>query len=84
MGAQMVPLTYQPRLLSAPEAARYIGVSETTLRALGLPRRELGKRRLYDRYDLEAFANSLRYDAEEVDTASGERDECDRLFGAGS
>lgn len=79
-----IDISFQPRLMSAPEAARYLGLSETTLRGLGLPRRELGKRRLYDRYDLEAFANSLRYDAEEADTASGEREECDRLFGAGS
>lgn len=79
-----MPLTYQPRLMPAPDAARYIGVSETTLRGLGLPRRVLGKKRLYDRYDLEAYVNDMRYDAEEADTASGEREECDRLFGAGS
>lgn len=79
-----IDISFQPRLMSAPEAARYLGLSETTLRGLGLPRRELGKRRLYDRYDLEAFANSLRYDAEETDTAGEDSDECDRLFGAGS
>lgn len=84
MGEPRMPLTYQPRLMPAPDAARYIGVSETTLRGLGLPRRVLGKKRLYDRYDLEAYVNDMRYDAEEADTEGGEREECDRLFGAGS
>lgn len=78
-----IDISFQPRLMSAPEAARYLGLSETSLRGLGLPRRELGRRRLYDRYDLEAFANSLSYDAETLDTAGEDQDECDRLFGAG-
>ena len=78
-----IDISYQPRLMPAPEAARYIGVSETTLRGLGLPRRVLGKRRLYDRYDLEAFVNAMSYDAEDASAADGDRDECDRLFGAG-
>lgn len=78
-----VDISFQPRLMSAPEAARYLGLSETSLRGLGLPRRELGRRRLYDRYDLEAFANSLSYDADGIDAESEDQDECDRLFGAG-
>lgn len=77
------PLTYQPRLLPAPEAAKYIGVSETTLRGLGLPRRVLGRKRLYDRFDLEAFVNSMRYDLDEAESGEGDRAQCDRLFGAG-
>lgn len=44
-------LPYQPRLLGAPEAAAYIGVSQSTLRDLGIPRRKLLGRRLYDRID---------------------------------
>lgn len=76
-------LNCQPRLLPAPEAARYLGISETTLRGLGLPRRVLGKKRLFDRYDLEAYVNSMRYDADE-DSGDGEREECDRLFGVGT
>ncbi|WP_195759860.1 hypothetical protein [Paracoccus sp. S-4012] len=31
---------------------------------LGLPRRVLGGRKLYDRLDLEAFASDLAYDGE--------------------
>lgn len=50
---------FTPRLMPAPEAAHYLGVSESTLRTLGLPRRELGAKRLYDRFDLDAYASSL-------------------------
>lgn len=83
MGERAI-LTYQPRLMAAPEAARYIGISETMLRSLGLPRRVLGGRRLYDRYDLEAFVNAMQYDGEQIETLEGDREECDKLFGAGN
>ncbi|KIX18492.1 hypothetical protein SY26_09500 [Paracoccus sp. 228] len=76
-----VDLTYPPRLLSAPQAARYIGISETTLRTLGLPRRILGTRRLYDRYDLDAFADGLEVEDSAVDQLQRDQAECDRLFG---
>jgi len=78
-----IDISYQPRLLPASAAAQYLGISETSLRGLGLPRRVLGKRRLYDRYDLEAFVNSMSYDAANEGDANEDRDECDRLFGAG-
>lgn len=52
-------LSYPPRLLPAPEAAAYLGVSVTTLRGLPIQRRILGGRKLYDRIDLEAYASSL-------------------------
>lgn len=54
-----------PRLMKEPEAARYLGVSTTTLRGLGLPRRILGGLRLYDVYDLDAFASSLPFEDRE-------------------
>lgn len=50
---------FAPRLMPAPQAAHYLGVSETTLRGLPIARRELGGKRLYDRLDLDAFADSL-------------------------
>lgn len=58
-------LPYQPRLLGAPEAAAYIGVSQSTLRDLGIPRRKLLGRRLYDRIDLDAYASGLPYEGED-------------------
>ncbi len=50
---------FTPRLLPTPLAARYIGVSETTLRTLSIPRKILGGKRLYDRLELDAYVNAL-------------------------
>ncbi|MBT3140442.1 DNA-binding protein [Phaeobacter gallaeciensis] len=52
---------FPPRLMPAPTAARYIGVSESTLRNLGLPKREIGSKRVYDKRDLDAYADQLPY-----------------------
>ena len=57
-------LDFAPRLMPAPVAARYLGVSETTLRGLSLPRRILGGKRLYDRHELDAYADTLATDGE--------------------
>lgn len=69
-----VPL---PRLLGEAQAASYLGISPSKLRELGLPRRMLDRRRLYDRLDLDAYADSLAYegDGEAPNT-------CDALLGA--
>ena len=58
-------ISYQPRLLGEAEAARYLGISPTNLRGLGLPRRVLGGRKLFDRTDLDAFASDLPYEGED-------------------
>lgn len=55
---------FAPRLMPAPVAAHYLGVSESTLRALGLPRRTLGAKRVYDKADLDAFADGLPYEGD--------------------
>lgn len=73
--SQRLALEFVPRLLAAPEAARYIGVSESTLRALGIPRRALGAKRLYDRIDLDAYASALPREGE------AEANTCDGKFG---
>lgn len=72
-------LSFAPRLLPAPEAAHYLGVSTSTLRTLNIPRRQLGAKRLYDRLDLDAFAAGLPTEGE----VSGDS-ECDSLFGVSS
>lgn len=69
-------LSFAPRLLPAPEAAHYLGVSTSTLRTLNIPRRQLGAKRLYDRLDLDVFASELPTEGE----VSGDS-ECDSLFG---
>lgn len=72
---------FTPRLLSSALAAGYLGISETHLRTLGLPRRVLGKRRLYDRYELDAFVDGLEFEDSEADQLKKDQKECDRLFG---
>ncbi|ATI41910.1 DNA-binding protein [Pacificitalea manganoxidans] len=57
-------ISYVPRLLSAPQAAAYLSVSETTLRTLPISRRELGGKRLYDRLALDAYADDLPIEGE--------------------
>lgn len=71
---------YPPRLLSEPEAARYIGVSRSTLRKLELPRRVLGGRKLYDRIDLDAYASELPLDGEPMEDVKC----ADQMFGVTS
>jgi len=56
------PVALPRRLLGEREAAAYLGVSPGTLRKLGLPRRMLGARRLYDVADLDGFADALPYE----------------------
>ena len=50
---------FVPLLLPAPAAAHYLGVSETKLRTLGIRRKVLDGKRLFDRRDLDDFANNL-------------------------
>ncbi len=65
--------SYQPALLSEKAAAFFLGgISETKLRELGISRRKLGRRRLYDRRDLEAYVESLPYEGEETQIDKGE------------
>ena len=60
----MTGLGFTPLLLPAPAAAHYLGVSESKLRMLGIRRKVLDSKRLYDRRDLDAYANELRYEGE--------------------
>lgn len=71
-------LSFIPRLLPISQAAIYIGVSETKLRALPIKRRVLGGKRLYDRYDLDAYINDLDHEGEGVDGPNP----LDDVFGA--
>ena len=77
-------LPWPPALLSEPQAAAYLGVSATTLRALvhegaaPAPVR-VRTRRLYRRIDLDAWAASLPCEGE---TRQGdEAGRCDEAFG---
>lgn len=54
-------LHFTPRLMAAPAAAAYLGISETKLAELAIPRKELGAKRLYERQDLDDYADRLPY-----------------------
>jgi hypothetical protein len=66
-----------PGLLTESGAAAYLGVSSSKLRELELPRRMLGRKRLYDRRDLENYIDSLPYEGEDQNEDEGQ---CDAAF----
>lgn len=69
---------FPPRLMQAKAAAHYLGVSPSKLRTLELPCRIDGGNKLYDRTDLDAYADKLPYDEPEGDDIC---DEADAAFG---
>ena len=74
---------FTPRLLPSPAAAAYLGVSESMLRNLGIPRKEQGAKRLYNRSDLDAHADALPYE-DQPDNSDREEQAvsaCDDAFG---
>jgi hypothetical protein len=48
-----------PRLMGVDLASAYVGLSANTLRSVGPKPRAVGKRRLYDRTDLDRWADRL-------------------------
>lgn len=66
-----------PAFLGEGDAAYYLGVSASKLRTLDIPRKALGRRRLYDRRDLDTFRDTLPYEGEDEAIES-----CDAAFGA--
>ncbi len=72
--------SFAPRLMLAREAAHYLGMSESNLRKLDLPRKIHGALRLYDRLDLDHFASILPLEDKEESTCN-DRQKVDRAFG---
>ncbi len=58
------PQTNVKRLFRPAEAAAYIGLGVTTFRKIKLPRKKHGDCVLYERSDLDAFADALPYEGE--------------------
>ena len=56
---QRAALPDWPRLMSAPLAAAYLSIGETTLRTQGPQPKRLGARVLWDRGDLDRWADAL-------------------------
>lgn len=65
-------MTRWPRLLSVDDAAAYLSVSRSTVRRLVKPV-PVGSRVLFDRHELDRFADAL--------AAAPERTTADRAFG---
>lgn len=72
-----VDISYAPRLLPTPQAAVYLGVSETKLRSLPIPRTILDGKRLYDRFALDEYASGLPREGDEP-----EANTCDAILKA--
>lgn len=47
------------RLLSAADAAEYLGISPTTLKTLGIQAKSIGRRVMWDRVDLDRFVDRM-------------------------
>ena len=62
-----------PRLMPAPVAAAYLGISETKLRGLGIPRKALDGKRVYEKADLDDYADRLPYEGESGGNSCDER-----------
>ncbi len=72
----MADAAFTPAMMGECDAAFYIGVSPSTLRGLHIPRKVLGRRRLYDRRDLDTFRDDLPYEGE----GNGRANTCDKAF----
>jgi hypothetical protein len=74
-----VTLDFAPRLMRAAQAAHSLGISQSHLRTLAIPRKgEVGKpAHFYDRFDLDAYADSLETEGEAVQVANS----CDEIWG---
>ena len=57
--ARAAPIAIEPRLLKLDEAARYLRITQTQLRQLGVGRVHLGARVLYDRHAIDAYLDGL-------------------------
>lgn len=64
-------VAFTPLLLPEPAAAAFLGVSPSKLRELGIRRKMLGAKRLYDQRDLIAYADALAYEGEGANSCDG-------------
>lgn len=59
MTAERAALPDWPRLMGIDLAAEYLGIGETTFRALGIVPIHIGRRQVWDRQSLDLFADRL-------------------------
>lgn len=85
MAAPVTPVSVTvrpwPRLLSEGQAADYLSIGATTLRALGIRTRRMGRRVLYDIRDLDRFVDLMDgQPLQPVEQARATEDEERRFF----
>lgn len=73
-------LPHWPRLMGVDLAARYLGVSPTTFKGLNIKSRPIGRRVLWDRLDLDRYADQLGDQPLSVQEATAEAAEIERRF----
>jgi len=59
MGAEVRIMPDWPRLLSEEQACAYVSIGKTLLREKGPKPKQIGRRVLYDRRDLDRWADAL-------------------------
>lgn len=74
------PLPFWPRLMGEEMASRYLGIGTTSLRKKGPRPKSFGTRRLYDRLDLDRWADRLDGQPLSEAEAADESKEIERQF----
>ncbi len=78
--AERAALPDWPRLMPLDTAAAYFGVSANTFRSLGIVPRNIGARVLFDRRDLDLFADRLGNQPLAADDRQRAMDNVERAF----
>lgn len=73
-------LPHWPRLMGVDLAARYLGVSPTTFKSLNIKSRPIGRRVLWDRLDLDRYADALGDQPLTIQDTAAEAAEIERRF----
>jgi len=71
---------YAPRFFGIEEASRYLGISASTFRALGICPINIGRRTLWDRQSLDLYADRLTGKPVDDDDAERAAQEQERAF----
>jgi hypothetical protein len=69
-----------PRLMGDDLAAQYLQISATTLRALNITPRHIGRRVLWDRHDLDRYIDRLADQPMSAEDEEAESAEVERRF----
>lgn len=76
-----MPVNLTPRLLSEKESAQYLSISSSHFRKLGLNAKWIGRRKMFDRHDLDAYVDELAYAEGSATNQNKDANSCDKVFG---